>query len=122
MTQAVKLSVAQIQINFLRGAMQKLFGNDKMFDLVRYARFVHSPTETKQTESRYPKETNELKGKDSDWHHGWNSANLAMYRFIMEIVDCENSLLEVNNNQDFQHSSVEKQLEDMLNEYPFLDT
>jgi hypothetical protein len=37
-------------------------------------------------EKSWPKECEELRGDESDWHHGFNSGCLAAFRFAMSLM------------------------------------
>ena len=63
---------------------------EKYFDLVSFARKSDEDIERipslkewmDDMRIKYPKETEELEGEESDWHHGFNSGVLAAVRYV----------------------------------------
>ena len=69
-----------------------------------------------RVEEDYPDEIDNLKGKDSDWEHGFNSGMLAAIRYVLTAT------CPIEIEDEFGEMFMSGGLEEAKEEFPMLDT
>ena len=102
---------------------------DYSWDLVWYARsHPNEPLGEKgrqEVEEKYPEKVEELKGKDTNWHHGYNSAALALSRLVLGLIHAEEDaakVINVGGDSDCDGIPVEDMIQYEIEQYPMTDT
>lgn len=114
------------RLKVLEDAIKTTCGHS--WELVWYARSRPGECEDGKlkVEQKYPKEVKKLIDDDTNWQHGFNSGLLAVSNLVKEIIHADETVKDANacieDDEDHQPLSLEDYIDQIVDEFPMLDT